>query len=98
MSKALRMPSVASTWVEFAGPPPETKIDGVEVAEQEDRREQGADQVEVGEQREGDVDEPAQPGRAVDLGGVVDLLRDRHPAGQQDHASRTASISRCGRR
>ena len=25
ISKALRMPSVANTWVEFAGPPPETK-------------------------------------------------------------------------
>ena len=86
MSKASRMPSVASTWVEKAGPPPETKVDRVEVAEREDRREQRADQIEVGEQREGDMDEACGTRwRRRPCAASLDVLGDRHPAGEQDH-------------
>ncbi len=36
-------------------------------------------------QRQRDVPELAQPRRAVDRGGVVDLLRDRRDSGDEDH-------------
>src|SRR5205823_13773041 len=57
----------------------------VEVAEQKDRRQQGQDQIEVGEQRKSYVGEPAQPSGTIDLGRVINLLWDRHSASEQDH-------------
>src|SRR5690242_8112238 len=57
----------------------------VEVAEGEDRREQGADQIQIGEEWEIDMDELAPAGRTVHLGCIVEVLRDGHPSGEQDY-------------
>ena len=78
------MPSVASTSVDIAGPPPETKIRRVEVAEGEHGIEQDADEIQVRHQRIGHMREPAQAGGAIHRGRLVQFLRDRHPSGQQD--------------
>src|ERR1700676_725699 len=50
------------------------KIDGREVADCPEGREQRAEQIEVGQQRERDMDEPAVAGRSVNLRRIVDDL------------------------
>src|ERR1700746_2024312 len=59
--------------------------DGVEVAEQKKRGQQGEQEIEVGEQRKSYMREPAQSSSSVDFGRVIDLLRDRHPASEQNY-------------
>ncbi len=60
------------------------EIDAVEVAERPDHREQRAGDVERLHRRPGDEAEFLPPGRAVDVGGLEQIVRDRKPSGDED--------------
>ncbi|GCC47143.1 hypothetical protein chiPu_0031383, partial [Chiloscyllium punctatum] len=60
------------------------QIDAVEVAERPDHREQRAGDVERLHRRPGDVAEFLPPIGAVDVGGLIQVVRDGEPPGQKD--------------
>ena len=59
------------------------QIHGGEIADRPEGGEQRADQIEVPQQREDDVGETAAAAGSVYVGRFIDLLRDRHPAGEE---------------
>ncbi len=59
-----------TTCVESAGQPRD-EVELIEFSQDEDRREQRADQVKIGERREGDESKTLQVGGTVDVGGVT---------------------------
>ena len=75
---------MASTSVSRAGAPLETKYTVGKSPSVQTRGEQRADQIDVRQQRERDVDQAPVAGGAIDLGRLIDVLRDRHAAGDED--------------
>src|SRR5215472_7362388 len=64
--------------------PARYQIDGREVADRPKGGEQRAEEIEVRQQREGDVQEAAGAGRSVNFGRVIDVLGYPHPRGEED--------------
>ena len=60
------------------------QIDAVEIAERPDHREQGAGEIERSHRRPGDEAEFLPPARAVHIGRLEQIMRDRKPSGHQD--------------
>src|SRR5260370_25820472 len=65
--------------------PTRDKIDGREVAECPEGGEQRADQIEVRQQRKGDMEKTTDAGRSVNLRRVVDVAGNHHPRGEENH-------------
>src|SRR6516225_12051255 len=60
--------------------------DGRKIAKGPKGREQRADEIEVRKKRESDMDKTADANRPVNFRRVINVTRDRHSGGEEDHS------------